>query len=401
MACQGSPADQELKARMANYFTHSLIIDLIIFQTIVLLVILSNIRMIHRARRHVMPSVFPKVSILIPVRNEERNIGGCVRSLLAQDYPSFEVLALDDQSDDGTRSILEQIAGSQPRLRVLAGSPPLVGQVGKNWACMQLACEAQGDLFFFTDADTLHQPGALRALVTALQGEQADLLTGFPRQEVHTWSERLLVPFFSWALLSFNPLALAYHLRLPALASAVGQVMLFRRETYLAIGGHAGVSSFIVDDLMLARQVKAAGFHWRLVYVADLISCRMYRDNRSAMDGFIKNLFAAFDFRLLPFILIFLWLMVMFWEPLIILALMLLGQAPEAQAVKLIACIGLSWLLWLIPYLDMRIPFWLAFLYPLTILSNEVIAIQSIQQSLAGRLSWKGRRISRPHWKWL
>ena len=99
-------------------------------------------------------------------------------------------------------------------------APPLLkGQVGKNWACSQLAHQAQGELFFFTDADTLHQPGTLRAIVTALMGEQADLLTGFPRQEVHTWGERLLVPFFSWALLCFIPLALAYRLRLPVLSS--------------------------------------------------------------------------------------------------------------------------------------------------------------------------------------
>jgi len=99
--------------------------------------------------------------------------------------------------------------------------------------------------------------------------------------------------------------------------------MLFRRETYLAIGGHADVSSSIVDDLILARRVKAAGFHWRVVYAADLVSCRMYHDNREAMDGFIKNLFAAFDIRLLPFLFVFMWLAVMFWEPLIVLVLML------------------------------------------------------------------------------
>jgi chlorobactene glucosyltransferase len=156
-----------------------------------------------------------------------------------------------------------------------------------------------------------------------------------------------------------------------------------------------------VDDLMLARQIKAAGMRWRVVYVADLISCRMYRENRQAIDGFAKNLFAAFDFRLLPFLFAFLWLAVMFWEPIIVLSLMIFGQAPQARAIELVACIGLSMLLWLLPYADMRIPLGLAFLYPLTILSIEVVALLSIQRSLCGRLSWKGRSIPRPRWRWL
>ncbi len=102
--------------------------------------------------------------------------------------------------------------------------------MGKNWACSRLAQQAGGELFFFTDADTFHRPQTLRAMVTALMGEQADLLTGFPRQEMHTWGERLLVPFFSWAFYCFYPLALAYRMRMPALTVAVGQRMLFRER---------------------------------------------------------------------------------------------------------------------------------------------------------------------------
>ena len=386
---------------MANYLYHDLVFTLIIFQAVILLIILSNLGKLHQARKHAQPPVWPMVSILVPARNEEQNIAGCVQSLLGQDYPSFEVLVLDDQSEDGTGSILAQIASSQPGLKVLTGEQPPQGQLGKNWACSQLARQAQGDLLFFTDADTVHQPGTLTAIVSALVGEQADLLTGFPRQEVQTWGERLLVPFFSWALLSFNPLVLAYKLQLPGLAVAVGQMMLFRREAYQAIGGHARVSASIVDDLTLARQIQAAGMRWRVSYAADLISCRMYRKNREAIDGFSKNLFAAFDFRLLPFLFVFGWLMVMFWEPIFVLILLIFGQAPQARLDHLLVCFGLSILLWVIPYADLGIPLWLAFLYPLTILSNTIVALRSIQHSLNGWLTWKGRDISQSHWKWL
>jgi len=341
------------------------------------------------------------VSILVPARNEEKNIARCVQSLLAFDYPAFEVLVLDDQSSDSTRSILEKLSRSHSRLQVLDGDPPSGAQVGKSWACSQLARRAQGDLLFFTDADTFHQPETLRALVTALVGEQADLLTGFPRQEVHTWGERFLVPFFSWAMLCFIPLVLAYKLRYPALSSALGQVMLFRREAYLAIGGHDGVISSIVDDLMLARKIKSNGMRWRVAYIADLISCRMYRSSREAIKGFTKNLFAAFDFRLIPFLFVFIWIAVMFWEPLIVMMFKIVGKTPHTQVDYLMVCIGLSLILWLIPYLYMGVPIGLALLYPVTILSIVWVGFSSLWNSLTGNLSWKDRHVPRTHWKWV
>ena len=283
---------------MVTYFTHTLILHLIIFQIVILLIFVSNILITYLARQHSPSVTFPMVSILVPARNEEKNIARCVQSLLAFDYPAFEVLVLDDQSNDNTRSILEKLSRSHSRLQVLDGDPPSGGQVGKSWACSQLARRAQGELLFFTDADTFHQPETLRTIVTALEGEQADLLTGFPRQEVHTWGERFLVPFFSWAMLCFNPLALAYKLSHPALSSALGQMMLFRREAYLAIGGHEGVVSSIVDDLMLARKIKSNGMRWRVIFIADLISCRMYRNSREAIQWICEKSVCSFRFSL-------------------------------------------------------------------------------------------------------
>ena len=385
---------------MADYLIPVRILHLIIFQAVVLLIILSNARLLQRARRHAPPAVFPKVSILVPARDEEKNIAGCIQSLLMQDYPSFEVLALDDQSSDHTLAILEQLAAEQPKLQVLAGSPLPAGWVGKNWACARLAQQAQGDLLFFTDADTLHRPDMLRLCVTALIGEQADLLTGFPRQELQTWGERLLVPFFSWAFYCFTPLELAYRLKLPALSIAVGQMMLFRSEAYRAIGGHDSAGTSIVEDLVLARRIKAAGLRWRVMHATDLVTSRMYPGSRAAFDGFAKNLCAAFDFHLLGFLFVFAWLAVMFWEPLVVLALAVFGRAPLAQPGELGVCIGLSLLIWLIPYIELGIPPVLAYLYPLTLLANEAAAMQSLWLSLTGRLTWKDRRLPRPRWKW-
>jgi chlorobactene glucosyltransferase len=386
---------------MVNYLTHGLIMGFIIFQIVVLLIILSNIVILHRTRLPVQPNDFPAVSILVPARNEEKRIAGCIQSLLEQDYPSYEVIALDDQSSDGTLAILEQITRSQPRLKVLEGTPPPEGIVGKNWACTQLADRSQGDLLLFTDADTVFKPQSLRSMVSMMVSQQADLLTGFPRQCVNTWGERLLVPFFSWAVLCFLPSLLAYRLRLPVLSSAVGQMMLFRREAYQKIGGHENLGLVIVEDLVLARRIKAAGLRWRVIRLTDLITCQMYHGSREAFDGFTKNLFASFDFHLSVFMFVFIWLAALFLEPLIVLVALLLGLAPTAHLSELVVCIGLSLLLWLIPYIELGVPASLGLIYPVTIIANEVAAFQSLRLSMAGRLSWKGRPLARPKWKWL
>jgi chlorobactene glucosyltransferase len=386
---------------MMDYFLNNQIIQIALLQVVILLVILSNNRQLHRLRKHKAPSFYPQVSILVPVRNEEENIRSCLQSLLEQDYPFFEVLVLDDQSRDGTLQILTDLASSQPKLKILNGSPTPKGMAGKNWACTQLADQAQGDLLFFTDADTLHMPGTLRSTVTALLGEEADMLTGFPRQLMGSWGERLLVPFFAWAFLCFTPLWLAYRLRLPALSSAVGQMMLFQRKAYQAIGGHAHLGSLHLDDLMLARRIKRAGFRWRVVNITDLVTCRMYQGSLAAFNGFAKNYFAVFDYRLLPYLFVFGWLAIMFWKPLFLLGLVALGLPTQATVEELLLTSGLSLSLWIFAYIVLKIPVGLAILYPITILAVEAAALKSLVLGLTGQATWKDRPLVKPRWKWI
>jgi chlorobactene glucosyltransferase len=176
--------------------------------------------------------------------------------------------------------------------------------------------------------------------------------------------------------------------------------MLFRRSAYNEIGGHAGINTSLVDDLSLARRTQAARLRWRVAHVADLVTCRMYHSGREAVEGFTKNLFAVFDNRLLPFLAAFLWLLVMTWEPLLILILWLTGAVAQVPLPALAACLLLSLLLWEVHHLEMRLPAALALLYPFIILANTLIALRSLVFSLGGWLTWKGRRVSGVRWKW-
>ena len=386
---------------MIDYLTNDLILHLIIFQIVNLVIIISNLVVTHRLRLHELPDQLPFVSILVPARNEELSIEKCVLSLLAQDYPDFEVLVLDDQSTDQTRNILSKIAKSNTILKILDGAHFNETQLGKNWACTQLAQQAQGEIIVFTDADTVHNPQTLKKIITVLLGESADMVTGYPRQIVCTWGERLLVPFFSWAMYTFNPLILAYRLRIPAMASAVGQLLVFRRIAYETIGGHAALDLEIVDDLTLARRIISAGLRWRVAHVSDLITCRMYHSSRAAYNGFVKNLFAAFNFRLLPFAFVIVWLGVMFWIPLIVGLLWITGASSHADGSQLGICVALSVLVWGLPYRDLKFPVGLALIFPITIMANIIVAIRSLRHSLSGQLEWKGRTINQVKWKWL
>jgi chlorobactene glucosyltransferase len=386
---------------MIAYFTHGMIISFICFQGVILLIVLSNIILLHLLFNHHEPASYPSVSILLPVRNEEKRIGTCIHSLLGQDYPNFEVIVLDDQSSDDTANILQRIGRDHPRLRIIAGTSLPDGFTGKNWACAQLAQHAQSDLLLFTDADTVFQPQALREIVNIMFAQSADLLTGYPRQVMKSWGECLLVPFFLWAGLCFTPLWLAYRLRVPNLSTAVGQMMLFRRSAYQKVGGHVALGPKIVEDLALASSIKRAGLRWRVMNITDLVSCRMYLGSQEAFDGFAKNLFAAFDFRLGEFLFAYLWLGALFLEPLIILAARLFGLAPTASYIELAICIVLSVLIWCLPFWELKLPLILGLIYPITMLANIGAAVQSLLLSLTGRLAWKGRPLPRPKWKWL
>ncbi len=376
--------------------------SLIVFAAVLLLIALSNLRALRRLADWPSPRVFPRVSILVPVRNEEHNVEPCLRSLLAQEYPDFELLVLDDESTDGTSEALAALSAEDHRLRVLEGRPLPQGWVGKHWACFQLAQAAVGELLLFTDADTRHHPHAWRDAVAALVAEGSDLLSAIPREVAVSWAERLVVPIIPWSILSFLPLGLAHRLRVPALTAAVGQFMLFRREAYEQVGGHAAFRDHTADDLALVRVMVSEGLVWRLVDGSPRVRCRMYQDARQVLEGFSKNLFAAFDYRIIPFVFVWLWLGLVFCEPPAILLLRTMmpgwsGPSPWLAA----AAIAVSLLLWEVTHWRFGFPLYLAFLYPLTMLLTVAIAMRSMVVTLGGRASWKGRRLPLPRVRWL
>jgi chlorobactene glucosyltransferase len=244
------------------------------------------------------PYAGPLVSVMVPARNEALNIERCVGSLLLQDYRSFEILVLDDGSTDATPELLNGLVkNSGDRLKVLHGEPLPPGWHGKAWACFQLSRQAKGDLLLFTDADTMHEPDALRRSVGAIQGAGADMLSLMPRQELGSFWEKLVVPLIHVILMCYLPLRFVRTSPRPAFSFANGQFIFFRRVLYEHIGGHEAVRDAIVEDVWLCRAVKKAGGSVVAFNGSDVVSCRMYRNFKEIWEGFSKNLFPAIGYN--------------------------------------------------------------------------------------------------------
>ncbi|MFN3742796.1 MAG: glycosyltransferase [Anaerolineales bacterium] len=369
----------------------------IVFLFINLLIVLWNTWGIPRLERYHSSSRWPFVSILVPARNEEDGIDACVRSLLEQDYPSFEVLVLDDHSTDRTPEILQRLKGEYPRLQVLQGTPLPSGWLGKHWACHQLAQHARGELLLFTDADTYHRPEALRHAVAALESLQVDVLSVFPHQEALTWGERLIIPFISFGIYTFLPVALGYHLRWPPLTVTIGQFMLFRRRVYEAIGGYEAVRNEVIDDVSLGRRAVSRGYHVRLFDGRCSVTCRMYSGFWEAVDGFSKNIFAFFGYHAVLYLLAWYLIALLFiWPPLVVVGYALGNPVTHFPLSHALLAMAEGLILWGMAYHRFRLPLWMAALYPLNTLVFVLIGLRSLVWSLTGHAIWKDRAFVPP-----
>jgi len=235
------------------------------------------------------PPVRPVVSIVVPARNEEACLELCLQSLATQTGIPFEIIVVDDGSTDRTREIAESFSDVHV---VDPGSLP-PNSTGKNHAMAAGAAVARGEWLLFTDADTVHKPGSLAWAVAEAQRQGVSLLSYSPEQEVHSFWERALMPvIFAELAATYRPSQVSDPAS-PA-AAANGQYILISREAYDAVGGYARVSSSLLEDVALARLVKASGRKIFFRYGGDAVRTRMYRSWSQLKEGWTKNLALLF-----------------------------------------------------------------------------------------------------------
>ena len=246
----------------------------------------------------------PTISVIVPARNEARNIGRCVSALLAQTYPSFEVIVVDDRSTDATADILAGLAlegqanggGRAGQLRIIAGEPLPSGWAGKPHALAQGVTAARGEWLCFVDADTFARPTLLADAYATAQAERADLFSILTSQQLGTFWEKVVMPVvFSALAFGFPPQYVNDPHRPEAIAN--GQFILIRRGVYEAVGGHGALRASLVEDKALAEAVKHAGYRLLLADGRHLAETRMYTSLAELWEGWTKNMFLGLQGR--------------------------------------------------------------------------------------------------------
>ncbi len=370
---------------------------------LVLVQFVANLRVLPRLRAGPIPEKCPQVSVLVPARNEVERIRPCLRSLLAQDYPDFECIVLDDQSDDGTPDLVQQLGFSvEPgaQFRLISGRPLPANWTGKSWACHQLSQVARGEYLLFTDADTVHHSGMISAVVTAALQERSDLLTAWPYQITRTFGEKLMIPFLfvaaagclphwllSWAQWHSGLARWMGPKWLRTIGTANGQFICIRRETYQRIGGHAAAAkNHLVEDVALARAVAARTDEGLRLVSCDgigLVKCRMYRSFPDLWEGFTKNLWPLFESDFVGFTSLVLGQVVVFALPFFL--------APWVAGWELWLLLGLILLLRILITLRYRTSWISVLFHPFGYLLAFAIALNSLRRSLGKGVTWKGR----------
>jgi chlorobactene glucosyltransferase len=344
-------------------------------------------------------SAAPLVSVLLPARNEEhRVLAECVRSILAQDYQRFEVIAVNDRSTDATGAILEALAKSDERLRVIEGDEPPAGWLGKPYAMQQAFNRARGEWILATDADMIFDTVVLRTAMDRTLKEKGDAMTLIPHFEASSFWERVMIPTWGWVLLMFT---LFYRISNPKTQGAVGigGFFLMRRSLLERLGGYAELKDEVMEDVRLAEMIKP-GARLLTEYAPKLLSTRMYRNFGEMWQCSTKNWFSGVRFSL-PFALacVFSMYSMAVVPPLIALASLIgIGLGADADLWQLFIPAVLSWLLQVIvlamasirsqvsPAYALTAPLGLSLLY-------AMLFDSSIRITTGKGVTWKGRRI--------
>ena len=345
----------------------------------------------------------PPVSIVVPARNEAPVLSATVPTYCTQDYPDVQVVLVNDQSEDDSAAVLARLRADHANLTVIDATPRPDGWCGKPWAVTQGVAAARADWLLFTDADCHFHPRVTRQAVRFMQANDLDLLSLVPQMTFGSAVERVGLAGLVTVLAMMFPVGWANDPKRTSLALAAGGFILVRRSAYEKTGGHAAVKSQLIEDVNLARKMKAEGAKVHVRFTPDLVSTRMYEGWGDLWEGLAKNAYAGMEYQPHKFwVGIVVGLLVSVLPPAYLLASVLwAAAAPESRAAQ--AAVVLASLINLLIVLVhlravrfLRLPLWHALLMPLSAGLYTLIAISSAwQHHYRGGNLWKGRRYTR------
>lgn len=342
----------------------------------------------------------PLVSILVPARNEEQRVlEDCLRSILAQDYGNFEVIAVNDRSTDNTGAILESIARSDKRVRVIDGEELPPGWLGKPYAMQQALNLARGEWVLATDADMIFEPTVLRTALAHTLENDGDALTIIPRFETGSFWERVMIPTWEWVFLMF---AVFYRIDDPKSdrSAGIGGFFLLRRSVLDRVGGYEALKDEVMEDIRLAERIKRLGARMLIERAPALIRTRMYSTFSGMWECSTKNWFSGvnFSFPFALFCVVSMYVVAVVPALIALGALVALALGADSKLGWLVLPATLAWLLQVVmmaiasrrsdvsPVYALTAPLGLA-------LSYAMLLDSSVRITTGRGVKWKGRLI--------
>ncbi|KUP06465.1 hypothetical protein Q75_07990 [Bacillus coahuilensis p1.1.43] len=241
------------------------------------------------------------VSVLVPMRDEEKNVPGLISSLKTITYENVEIILLDDGSSDCTNHVASELIKDDQRFTLIKGIQLPEGWVGKVHACHLLSKEAKGD-FCFLDADVRISKSVIEECFYLMKKYQSALISGFAHFPTKPILAKLLVPFQHYFVFGLLPVHFANHTTWKNFTAAHGGFMFFNRNVYEQVGGHESVKENLVEDITFAKRLKKFGYRVTLANISNKVTCNMYSTNKDVWQGFLKNIYLGMGKN--PFVVI-------------------------------------------------------------------------------------------------
>lgn len=331
----------------------------------------------------------PKISVMVPARNEEENIRACLEYLLDQDYENYEILVMNDNSTDRTGEILDEMTAEYPRLKIYNGAPLKKGWFGKPYALQQLSKYATGDYFLFSDADTIHSRTSLSFCMTNALYHKADLVSAYPRELIGTFGEVMNVSAMFIMTTIIMPLPAIDFMKYKQASFCLGQYFFVKADVFKEMDGFEPVKHEITEDVAFGKAVKVRGYKTKFLDAQPHVACQMYKSFAESFRGIGKNVYNAVGRNM--FLLTGIAILVLLFIDYPVLRF-IYDLSTGTVSFPILLSVLMFTLMWFLNVIDRKLPLYSVFLYPFQYFNVLVMAIYFTLQFRFGKgIVWKNR----------